>query len=343
MSMTAAQLTRRVRRSVRRQFRSSRPSSYAGATAVAIGALAALALVNRHFAKKAALDNPPAGRFLELNGVRLHYIERGSGAPLVLLHGNGSMIQDFESSGLIDLAAKNYRVIVFDRPGFGHSDRPRNVIWTPDAQAELIKDALARLKISNAIVLGHSWGASVAVALGLKFPGLVRGLVLASGYYYPTIRADVFASAVPSLPLIGDILSHTVSPLISRAAWPMAMKKIFGPKSVPAKFAGFPKEMALRPSQIRAAAAESTMMIPDAFRTRHQYADLKMPVVIISGEEDGLIDIDTQSARLNSDISQSSFHRIPGNGHMIQQTATDQLMSAISEVAGSSAKLSAAE
>jgi len=49
------------------------------------------------------------------------------------LHGNGSMIEDFESSGLIDLAAENHRVIVFDRPGFGHSDRPRNVVWTPDA------------------------------------------------------------------------------------------------------------------------------------------------------------------------------------------------------------------
>jgi pimeloyl-ACP methyl ester carboxylesterase len=341
--MTAAKLTRRVRRSVPRQFRNSRPPSYVGVTAVAIGALAALALVNRHFAKRAALDNPPAGRFLELNGVRLHYIERGSGEPLVLLHGNGSMIQDFESSGLINLAAKNHRVIVFDRPGFGHSDRPRNVIWTPDAQAELIKDALARLRVSNAVVLGHSWGASVAVALALKFPGLVRGLVLASGYYYPTIRADVVASVAPSLPLIGDILSHTLSPLISRAAWPMAMTKIFGPKPVPEKFAGFPKEMALRPSQIRAAAAESTMMIPDAFRTRHQYADLKMPVVIIAGDQDGLIDTNTQSARLHSDVSQSSFHRFPGNGHMIQQTATDQVMSAIREVVGSSDKLSAAE
>lgn len=189
------------------------PSSYVGTTAVVIGALATLAFANRHIAKKAVLDNPPAGRFLELNGVRLHYIERGSGEPVVLLHGNGSMIQDFESSGLIDLAAKNYRVIVFDRPGFGHSGRPRDVVWTPDAQAELIKDAFARLKISNAIVLGHSWGASIAVALALKFPGLVRGLVLASGYYYPTIRADVVASAVPSLPLIGDIFkSYLVAP-----------------------------------------------------------------------------------------------------------------------------------
>jgi pimeloyl-ACP methyl ester carboxylesterase len=298
-----------------------------------IGALAATALLNRHLAKKAERDNPAAGRFLDVNGVRLHYVERGSGEPLILLHGNGSMIEDFESSGLIDLAAKNYRVIVFDRPGFGHSDRPPNVVWTPDVQAKLINEALLRLGVSNAIVLGHSWGASVAVALALKHPDLIRGLVLASGYYYPTARPDVIAMGAPALPLIGDILSHTLSPLISRAIWPLMMAKIFGPQSVPGKFVAFPKEMALRPSQIRASAAESALMIPDAFRMRNQYADLKMPVVIIAGEQDRLIDIDAQSARLHSDIPESRFNRVAGNGHMIQQTATDQVMSAIREVA----------
>jgi pimeloyl-ACP methyl ester carboxylesterase len=341
--MTAAQSIGRLRRSVPARRRSTTAVPYVTASAVAIGALAAIALVNRHLAKKAERDNPPAGRFVEVNGVRLHYVERGEGEPLVLLHGNGSMIEDFESSGLIDLAAKNYRVIVFDRPGFGHSDRPRNVLWTPDAQAELIKHALARLGVSNPIVLGHSWGASVAVALALKYPDLVRGLVLASGYYYPTPRVDVVAMAAPALPLIGDFLSYTLSPLISRAAWPMMMTKIFGPRSVPKKFQAFPKEMALRPSQIRASAAESAMMIPDAFKLRKQYADLKMPVVIIAGEQDRLVDTDTQSARLHSDISQSTFHRFPGDGHMIQQTATDQVMSAISKVTSGPTKLAAAE
>jgi hypothetical protein len=57
--------------------------------------LAAIALLNRHLANKAEQDNPPAGRFLDVDGVRLHYVERGSGEPLVLLHGNGSMIQGF--------------------------------------------------------------------------------------------------------------------------------------------------------------------------------------------------------------------------------------------------------
>jgi pimeloyl-ACP methyl ester carboxylesterase len=88
------------------------------------------------------------------------------------------------------------------------------------------------------------------VALALKYPDLIRGLVLASGYYYPTARPDVIAMGAPALPLIGDILSHTLSPLISRAIWPLMMSKIFGPRSMPRKFEAFPKEMALRPSQI---------------------------------------------------------------------------------------------
>jgi pimeloyl-ACP methyl ester carboxylesterase len=191
-----------------------------------------------------------------------------------------------------------------------------------------------RLPISRAIVLGHSWGASVAAALALRFPDMVRGLVLASGYYYPTLRADVMALSAPAIPVVGDVMVHTLSPLVSRLTWPLMLAKIFGPRSAPAKFEQFPKEMALRPSQIRASAAESALMIPDAFHFRDKYADLKMPVVIIAGENDRLIDIDNQSARLHSEVSQSAFHRVPKNGHMIHQTATGEVMAAINEVAG---------
>src|SRR5512133_4209956 len=115
------------------------------ATAVAVGALAVSAAFNRGRSNQAERDNPPAGKFVEINGVRLHYVERGTGEPLVLLHGNGSMVQDFESSGLIGMAAKKYRVIAFDRPGFGHSERPRSTIWTPEAQADLIHAALRKI------------------------------------------------------------------------------------------------------------------------------------------------------------------------------------------------------
>lgn len=325
-------------------FRQRRPSLLSGllaaserrpAIAAVAGAatfLAVTAVVNRHFARKAQRDNPPQGRFVDVDGVRLHYVERGSGRPLVLFHGNGSMIQDFQSSGLIDLAAENYRVIVFDRPGFGHSLRPRNVVCSPDAQADLFRNALDRLGVQRAIVLGHSWGAFVAVALAVKHPSFVEALVLVSGYYFPTVRVDVAITSVPAIPVLGDIVSYTVSPIITRLIWPAILRKIFGPRPVPAKFAGFPKEMAVRPSQIRATAAEAALMMPAAFAASKTYGELEMPTIILAGEADRLIEIG-QSARLHDEVKQSMFRRIAGAGHMIQQSATSDVMAAIDEAA----------
>ena len=317
--------------------------TFAMAAAGTIGALAISALFNRQRAKQAERDNPPTGRFVEIGGVRLHYVEQGTGEPLVLLHGNGSMIQDYELSGLISMAAKKYRVIAFDRPGFGHSQRPRSTIWTPEAQADLIHAALCKIRVSRAVVLGHSWGASVAAALALKYPQDVGGLVLASGYYYPTVRADVVLASGPAMPVIGDIMRYTLAPILGRMMWPLVLRKIFRPASTPRKFEGFPKEMALRPSQIRATAAELALMIPDAFVMRGSYAGLKMPLVIIAGEDDRLIDIDDQSARLHEDVSQSTFHRLRGVGHMVHQTAPVAVMSAIDEAATASRQPGPAE
>jgi pimeloyl-ACP methyl ester carboxylesterase len=304
-------------------------AAFAGVASLA----AAIGIVNRHIARKAERDNPPRGQFLEIDGVRLHYVERGNGRPLVLLHGNGSMIQDFESSGLIDLAAGNYRVIVFDRPGFGHSSRPRNVIWTPEVQADLLRKALDRLSVQRAIVLGHSWGASVALALAIRYPSFVEALVLASGYYFPTARADAAISSVYVIPAIGDAISHTISPILCRLLWPVMLRKMFGPRSVPEKFSGFPKEMAVRPSQLRASAAESTLMIPAAFESSKTCDQLKMPTVIIAGDHDRLIDVNKQSVRLHGEVKHSKLRCIAGAGHMIQQSDTAQLMAAIDEAA----------
>lgn len=296
--------------------------------------MAATAFVNRRLADKAQRDNPPQGQFIDIDGVRLHYVERGSGRPLVLLHGNGSMIQDFESSGLIDLAAKDYRVIVFDRPGFGHSLRPRGVVWTPAAQADLFQHALTHLGVDKAIIMGHSWGAAIAVALANRHPAMVEALILASGYYFPTARADAaMAMAGPAIPGLGDILSYTVSPILGRMMWPAMLRKLFGPRSAPQKFDGFPKALAMRPSQLRAGAAEAALMVPTAMLSAGTYGGLAMPVVILAGEDDHLIDIDEQSARLHQEIKHSRMHRIAQAGHMIQHSDTAELMSAIDEAA----------
>jgi pimeloyl-ACP methyl ester carboxylesterase len=73
-------------------------------------------------------------------------------------------------------------------------------------------------------------------------------------------------------------------------------------------------------------------MIPDAIIFRDEYKKLKMPVDIIAGEGDRIIDIDEQSARLHREIPQSKFYRLPGVGHMVHQTAPDALMVAINDL-----------
>jgi pimeloyl-ACP methyl ester carboxylesterase len=113
------------------------------------------------------------------------------------------------------------------------------------------------------------------------------------------------------------------------------MRKIFGPSDVPQRFTeGFPAGLALRPSQLRGSAAESALMIPDAFGLRKRYGELAMPVVIIAGELDRLIDTDRQSAKLHRDVGHSTFHSVPGSGHMVHHTAMRDVMAAIDEAAG---------
>lgn len=311
---------------------SSRPTNTQIYLAAGVAATVAAVVANALIARKTERNNPPNGKFIEVDGVRLHYVERGIGQPLVLLHGNGVSIDDLESSGLLDLAANHHRVIAFDRPGFGHSSRPRATVWTAEAQAALFHKALLQLGVPRFLLFGHSWGACVAVRLAADYPQAVAGLVLASGYYYPGFRADTLAMGAPAVPGFGDVLRYTVSPLLGWLMWPKMLRTLFGPAAVPAKFGAFPRDMALRPSQLRASAAEAMLMIPAAYGASEKYGDLRMPVAIVAGEGDRIVDIDDQSSRLHDDIPGSTFRRIKGGGHMVHQTATGEVMSAIDDV-----------
>src|SRR3954447_22649809 len=181
----AAVAAQRLRHASRRPHQIDTPSRQHGWLApVLLGSAAALGAAAFYTAKKtrdAERKHPAIGRFLDVDGVRLHYLEQGQGEPLLLIHGNGTLIQDFTVNGLVDRLSQRYRVIVIERPGYGYSERPRG-LWTPRAHATLYQHALQQLGVEQAIVLGHSWGTMVAVSLALRFPSRVRALVLASGY-----------------------------------------------------------------------------------------------------------------------------------------------------------------
>src|SRR3954469_14061583 len=205
----------------------SKPQGHHGWLAPALvgtaAALGAAALYTAKMTRDAERKTPPIGRFLEVDGVRLHYIEQGQGEPLLLIHGNGTLIQDFTINGLVDRLSQRYRVIVIERPGYGYRERPRH-LWAPRAHATLFEHALHQLGVEQALVLGHSWGTMVAVSLALQAPALVRGLILLSGYYFPTARMDVALNTPLTLPGIGDALRHTVSPPLARLMLPAGIR-----------------------------------------------------------------------------------------------------------------------
>jgi pimeloyl-ACP methyl ester carboxylesterase len=302
-----------------------------GTALLGIGAaLGAMALFVQYRTRQAERENPPTGKFIEVDGVRLHYVERGEGQPVVLFHGNGTMAEEFDISGLLGLAADKYRVIAFDRPGYGHSDRPRGKIWSAGAQAELLYRALQQLGVEQPIVVAHSWGTMVALALALEHPEYVRSLVLLSGYYYPTPRVDVALLSPPAIPIIGDLMRYTISPLLGRMIWPAMLKKLFYPTRIPENFSSqFPVWMALRPSQLKASAGETALMIPEAAILSKRYHELAMPIVIMSGAQDLYVTPKRHAERLHRDLPQSDLMLTPGVGHMIHHIVPDQVMAAI--------------
>lgn len=292
----------------------------------AIAAFAALVTARRSF--KAERDHPLRGNVLAIGDVKLHYLDKGAGPTLVLLHGNGSMIEEFVASGLIQRAAQRYRVLAFDRPGFGHTNRPASRAWTPQEQASLIISALKDLGIGRPIILGHSWGALVALALAFEAPSFPAGLVLVSGYYFPEPRLAAFAAAAPAVPVWGAFLRWAVEPFLARALWGRIKRKIFAPAPVAESFEAFPLEMALRPSQLRANAEEAGMLDPTAEAFAGRYGELRIPVAIVAGEGDRVVDPE-QSERLHGAIAGSRLRLVPAAGHMVHHTAPSEVLATI--------------
>lgn len=296
-------------------------------------ALAAAALFVAYRTRQAEKKYPPEGKFIEVDGVRLHYVEKGEGEPLVLLHGNTTMGMDFTLSGLVDMAAEHYRVIVFDRPGYGYSERPRTTMWDAEAQARLLHGALQKMRVHRPIVMGQSWGVLPALALALNFPESVRSLVLASGYFYPTARPDVPLGSQPAVPIVGDIMRYTISPLMLRMNWPFMLKREFTPAPVAESMKKLPVWMALRPLQIRASAEEFAFVIPDAMKLSKRYHELQLPIVLVDGSGDRLDYNSKHADRFHAELPHTEQRIIEGAGHMVHHIAPEEVLDAINSAA----------
>lgn len=319
--------------SVERAGSRRRPTALALAAGAA-GAAAALGALNLILAKRSERRHPPRGRAITVDDVRLHYIEKGAGPAVVLLHGNAVTSEDFVVSGLLDDLATDHRVVVFDRPGYGYSERPRGRVWNAHRQAQLLLRALARRGLERPLVLGHSWGALVAANMALQAPAALAGVVLMSGYYRPTPRLDAAAAAGPALPLVGDVARYTISPVLGRLLAPLILKWCFAPAPVTPRFRReYPVSLSLRPGQLRASAAESGLLGLDATALARRAPSLAVPTLILGGAADRLVSFTHHSAWLASKVPHARLASIPGGGHMVHHSAPEWVSAEIRKFA----------
>jgi pimeloyl-ACP methyl ester carboxylesterase len=154
---------------------------------------------------KAAGVTEPGGKIVDLPGGDLEVVERGpkDAEPIVLIHCFTCAINYWD--GMIPLLAKNHRVIAVDLLGHGGSEKPASGYSVPN-QADLVAQALGKLGVSNAEVVGHSLGGPVTIALAERSPQLVSRMVLIDSIPDDSYGNVGLIGELPFKPVIGEAL-----------------------------------------------------------------------------------------------------------------------------------------
>lgn len=304
----------------------------AGAAAVTTLALAGAAWFNRAAARRAERAYPPKGDIIQVDGVDVHVVDTGvliGGETIILIPGNGSLVEDFMVSGLVDRLARGNRVVLIDRPGYGYTERPADRDWTAEAQAALLMKTCTQLGITRPVVVGHSWGAIAAVAWALDHPASLSRLVLLSGYYFESLRVDAAMIGLAEMPLLRPIFENAIGPLQTRITGPAGLKMIFSPDDVPDRFMDeMPVGLMLRPGQIAASARDGAQMPANAKRLSERYGELTLPIAVAWGEGDKLVEPKGQSVRMATETGAVTL-AVPGAGHMVHWTDPEAIAALI--------------
>jgi pimeloyl-ACP methyl ester carboxylesterase len=144
---------------------------------------------------------------------------------------------------------------------------------------------------------------------------------------------DVPLMAPPAIPVIGDLMRHTISPLIGRLLWRPMLKVMFSPSPVPRYFDRFPTWMALRPSQLRASAEEAAIVIPSAMALQRRYTEIAVPTVIVAGTQDRYVDHERHSVKLSTMIPGSELLLSARAGHMVHHADPRRVLQALEAAA----------
>jgi pimeloyl-ACP methyl ester carboxylesterase len=267
------------------------------------------------------------GEIVVVDGLRLSYRSQGEGSPVVLLHGNAGFAQDF-AAVLDDLAGRGYQAIAFDRPGHGHSERSENERVSVEAQAGLIREALAKIGVERPIMVGHSWSGLLVLAYSLIYDADVSGAVLLAPAVYREAEQFTIERTIAEIPGLGDLILRLSSPVID---WEIRrdLDLAFAPAAIPEDYLALATTVWNNPAQIKAIMHDEAEFNPAVERFSPRYDSVRAPVVIVTGDSDKLVKAENHAVPLHKAISHSALCVLPGTGHMVPHTRPESVFEAI--------------
>jgi len=252
----------------------------------------------------AMAGEPRDASFAEVRGARVRYLDEGEGPAVVLLHGFASSLDTWEP--VRSALRRHHRVLALDLKGFGWTDRPAGD-YSPEEQARLVLALMDERGIDRAALVGHSYGASVALAAALEAPERVSRLALYDAWVYedqlPTFfhwaRADGVGEA-----LFAVFYDQRPDERMSRA--------FYDPDAITESLVETVEASLERPGTKAAALAAVRGMRYD--RLEWRYPRVRVPVLLLWGREDAVTPLEI-GERLARELPAAELRVFPRCGH----------------------------
>jgi pimeloyl-ACP methyl ester carboxylesterase len=280
--------------------------------------------------------HPPRGRFIDNGGLRQHVVELGASKnspPIVLIHGAGCNLEDMRLA-LGDRLAARHRVILIDRAGMGYSQRKSRRGSSPVYQAAVLRGLLDRLGVERAVVVGHSWGGTLALSFALDHPERAAGLVLLAPPLYPFNRSMTRLYTLFATPVAGWLYAHTLALPLGLPFIGMAMGSAFLPQLPPRSYIKRSAALLLlRPAVFLANARDVADLRGNLATQAAGYGALTVPTVIVTGRRDMVVAPRRHAVAFAAAVPGAKLVVLPGMGHMLHHVAAERVVAEIEELA----------
>lgn len=285
--------------------------------------LAALVIFTAVTARRVERALPPRGRFLDVDGARIHYLDQGSGPAIVLVHGLGGQMGNF-TYALLERLVPDFRVILIDRPGSGYSTRAPGASARLSAQAETVAHVIRALGLDRPLLVGHSLGGAVSLAVALNHPDSIRALALiAPRTHVRKEFPEVFRPLLIRSKILRRLIAWTVATPLSIRRGPATLAAIFKPEPAPPDFrtkgGGL---LSLRPRSFYNTSTDLLAADVDLPNMVERYPSLKMPISILYGTSDAILNHEAHGVAMQAKVPNLHLELVEG-GHMLPVTAPD--------------------